>query len=110
MLAPQRAAAWPAHRGEKVEDRGSVPSGDHDPAETNGARAPQYLQTQGAGTPSPEKDLILPRDLAHIPQGSQDSPGNTDGVFRDGADTSGTSMAPGGVGPGKERGEPLSNR
>lgn len=31
----------------------------------NGARAFQYLQTQGAGTPSPEKEFILLEDPAH---------------------------------------------
>lgn len=33
----------------------------------NGARAFQYLRTQGAGTPSPEKEFILLEDPAHIP-------------------------------------------
>lgn len=44
-----------------------MPTRDCDPTEANGARALQYLQRRGARTLNPEKELVLPRDLAHIP-------------------------------------------
>lgn len=61
MLAPQRSSAWQCSR----EKRGSVPTRDHYPSKADGARTPQHLQTQRTPTPSPEKELILPREQGH---------------------------------------------
>lgn len=121
MLAPQRAAAWPARRGEKVEDRALCPpetvtqqrrmEQGHPNTSRHGGPGPQ-AQRKTSSCPGTLHTSALPHKwpMTQLTGSPTEQGQGVPARHRDSAATSGTSTVPRQLGLSRECGEPLSSQ